>query len=149
MIIKAENRSVRYGLTGLAFSAVALSVTPQLLVAAPGTIRPGEVWPDDRGKHVQAHGGGVVKLGDSFFWFGEDCSRGMDRDKHYVGCYSSKDLAHWSFRNQVIKMSDPEDLGPGWETSMLQRLPWRVLGLNSRTSLRPRRIPTALNPRCC
>src|SRR4249920_2186982 len=110
MIVKAENRSLRYGLTGLSFLAMALSVTPQLLVAAPETIRPGEVWLDDRGKHIQAHGGGVVKLGNSFFWFGEDRSQGMDRDKRYVGCYSSKDLAHWSFRNQVIKISDPENL---------------------------------------
>ena len=38
----------------------------------------------------------------------------MDRDKRYVACYSSKDLAHWTFRNQVIKTTDPENLGRGW-----------------------------------
>ena len=30
------------------------------LHAAPPTILPGAVWPDDRGQHVQAHGGGVI-----------------------------------------------------------------------------------------
>ena len=40
--------------------------------AAPATIQPGEIWPDNRGQHVQAHGGGVIKVGDTFYWFGED-----------------------------------------------------------------------------
>ena len=34
--------------------------------------------------------------------------------KRYVSCYSSKDLAHWTFRNQVIKLADPENFGRGW-----------------------------------
>jgi beta-xylosidase len=91
-----------------------LSATLHGLLGAPQTIRPGEVWPDDRGEHVQAHGGGVIKLGDTYYWFGEDRSQGLDRNKRYVACYASKDLAHWSFRNQVVKCSDPESLGPGW-----------------------------------
>ena len=33
---------------------------------------PGETWPDDRGRHIQAHGGGILKEGDTFYWFGED-----------------------------------------------------------------------------
>jgi len=88
-------------------------------VALPGmaqtaVIRPGEVWPDDRGQHVQAHGGGIIRLGDTYFWFGEDRGQGLDRTKRYVSCYSSKDLAHWTFRNQVIKLADPEGFGPSW-----------------------------------
>ncbi|HZI33222.1 MAG TPA: hypothetical protein VFF11_12845, partial [Candidatus Binatia bacterium] len=56
-------------------------------------IRPGERWLDHRGKPIQAHGGGVIKLGDTFYWFGEDRSQENDRDKRYVSCYASKDLA--------------------------------------------------------
>ncbi|HYW44094.1 MAG TPA: family 43 glycosylhydrolase [Bryobacteraceae bacterium] len=78
------------------------------------TINPGEVWPDDRGRHVQAHGGGILKLGDTYYWFGEDRGQGLDPAKRYVGCYSSKDLAHWTFRRQVIQLADPENFGPGW-----------------------------------
>src|SRR5215471_6412336 len=82
--------------------------------AAPQTIKPGDVWPDDRGQHIQAHGGGILKLGDTYYWFGEDRGQDNDREKRYVACYSSKDLAHWTFRNQVVKLADPESFGRGW-----------------------------------
>jgi hypothetical protein len=85
-----------------------------LSAAAPQTIAPGEVWPDDRGRHIQAHGGGIIKLGDTWYWFGEDRTQGLDPSRRYVSCYSSKDLAHWTFRNQVIKLADPENFGAGW-----------------------------------
>jgi hypothetical protein len=77
-------------------------------------IRPGEVWLDDRGQPIQAHGGGILKRGDTYFWFGEERERGLDQTKKYVGCYSSKDLVHWKFRNLVIKLSDPENFGSRW-----------------------------------
>src|SRR5271170_2875211 len=82
--------------------------------AAPPTINPGAVWPDDHGKHIQAHGGGVIKLGDTFYWFGEDRTQGLDRTRRYVSCYSSQDLTHWKFCNQVLKLTDPENFGRGW-----------------------------------
>ena len=78
-------------------------------VAAPQTIKPGELWLDDRGQHIQAHGGGIIKLGDTYYWFGEDRSQGLDRNKRYVSCYASTDLAHWTFRHQVLKLADPEN----------------------------------------
>ena len=84
------------------------------LLAAPPVIRPGESWLDNRGQPIQAHGGGMLHLGDTYYWFGEDRARDNDRSKRYVSCYSSKDLAHWTFRNQVIRLSDPENFGPTW-----------------------------------
>jgi hypothetical protein len=83
-------------------------------MAQPNLIRPGEVWPDDRGQHVQAHGGGILHLGDTWYWFGEERAQGLDRSKKYVSCYASKDLGHWTFRNDVLKLSDPENFGPTW-----------------------------------
>jgi hypothetical protein len=83
-------------------------------IASPQAIRPAEVWPDNRGQHIQAHGGGILKLGDTYYWFGEDRSAGLDHGKRYVSCYSSTNLAHWTFRNQVMKQADPENLGRGW-----------------------------------
>jgi hypothetical protein len=71
-------------------------------------IQPGEIWPDDRGRHIQAHGGGIIKLGDTFYWFGEDRTRDNERGRRYVSCYSSKNLADWTFRNQVLRLADPE-----------------------------------------
>jgi hypothetical protein len=93
-------------------AAVIFLATAIKIVAAPQTIKPGELWPDDRGQHIQAHGGGIIKLGDTYYWFGEDRSQGQDRSKRFVSCYASTDLAHWTFRNQVLKLGDPENFGP-------------------------------------
>jgi hypothetical protein len=93
-------------------AAAAFLLTSIRAVAAPQTIKPGELWPDDRGQHVQAHGGGIIKLGDTYYWFGEDRSQGLDRSKRFVSCYASTDLALWTFRSQVLKLGDPENFGP-------------------------------------
>jgi hypothetical protein len=93
---------------------IVLSLAAVTAPAAPETITPGAVWPDDRGQHVQAHGGGILKLGDTFYWFGEDRSQTNQRGMHCVACYASTDLAHWQFRNQVIKLGEVEDLGRRW-----------------------------------
>ena len=77
-------------------------------------IQPGAVWPDDRGQHVQAHGGGILFWEGAYYWFGEDRSRGNDRQYRYVACYSSSDLTRWNFRSQVVKLADPEGLGSRW-----------------------------------
>lgn len=81
---------------------------------AQKTIVPGGFWPDDNGKHVQAHGGGILKIKDTFYWFGEYRAKDNDSNYRYVGCYSSKDLTNWKFRNTVIKIKDPEQLGSKW-----------------------------------
>ena len=66
------------------------------------------IWPDDRGQHIQAHGGGIIKLGDTFYWFGEDRAQGLDRLR-YVSCYSSKDWRTGPFAT----MSSSRRPGPG------------------------------------
>jgi beta-xylosidase len=81
---------------------------------AASIIRPGEPWPDNRGQHIQAHGGGILKLGDTYYWFGEDRSKDNDPGKRYVSCYSSTDLTNWTFRRQVVQTADPDHIGEGW-----------------------------------
>lgn len=75
--------------------------------AATAFIVPGAIWPDDRGQHVQAHGGGILKEGDTYYWFGEYRAQDNEPNKRYVGCYSSVDLTHWTFRNKVIASESP------------------------------------------
>lgn len=77
-------------------------------------IRPGEVWPDTDGKHIQAHGGGIIRIGKTYYWYGEERSQGLDTNFRYVSCYSSNDLINWKFRGDVVKMADPENLGRRW-----------------------------------
>lgn len=100
-----------------AFASAALllsmiaAVVPSFAIS--GVIKPGEVWLDDRGKQIQAHGGGITYWKGVYYWFGEDRTQSNDPDKRYVGCYSSRDLVHWKFRRQIT-FSDPENLGAHW-----------------------------------
>ena len=77
-------------------------------------INPGQIWPDDEGHHIQAHGGGIIKIKDTYYWYGEERRKGLDTNKRYVSCYASKDLINWKFRGDVLQLTDPEHLGPKW-----------------------------------
>jgi len=61
------------------------------------SIKPGEIWPDTEGNHINAHGGGIIFYNDTYYWFGEyRLPRGeKDRSRYGVSCYSSKDLMNW------------------------------------------------------
>jgi hypothetical protein len=80
----------------------------------PGWITPLAVWPDDRGQNVQAHGGGVIRVGDTFWWFGEERSRDNPRDRKVVGCYASADLVHWTRHRPVVDMAAPDGIAAPW-----------------------------------
>src|ERR1700710_1468918 len=94
--------------------SLAIATLPVAFQAQPTPIRPGEPWLDDRGQQIQAHGGGIIQLGKTWFWFGEDRSQSNDPAKRYVSCYSSEDLTHWKFRRQVVAMTAPENLAGRW-----------------------------------
>jgi hypothetical protein len=97
------------------FATVCILAAARFLRAADlPFIQPGEIWPDDRSQHVQAHGGGILKFGDVYYWFGEDRSVTNAWTNRCVACYSSTNLAQWTFRNQVVRLTDPENLGPRW-----------------------------------
>jgi Glycosyl hydrolases family 43 len=77
-------------------------------------IEPAALWPDDRGQHVQAHGGGIIKIKNTWYWYGEERRQGLDTSMRYVSCYTSKDLVNWSFAGDVLQLKDPENLGARW-----------------------------------
>jgi len=84
------------------------------LSAQKNVIRPKEIWPDKSGNHIQAHGGGIIKAGKKYYWYGEERRQGLDPAYRYVSCYSSKDLVNWEFKGDVLKMSDPDSIGKTW-----------------------------------
>lgn len=98
----------------MAFHIALFFLTAFQMLASPQVITPGSLWLDDRGRPIQAHGGGVIKFEDTFYWFGEDRSPDNDPDARYVSCYASKDLAHWQFRNQVLQLTNVENLQRKW-----------------------------------
>ncbi|MET9574684.1 RICIN domain-containing protein [Streptomyces sp. DT199] len=75
--------------------------------AAPQKITNGIQFTDTSGNPVHAHGGGVLKVGSYYYWFGEH--RNADNTFRYVDAYRSSDLKNWEFRNHVLtEASDPE-----------------------------------------
>jgi Glycosyl hydrolases family 43 len=99
-----------------AWMAVTLGVlmSTASLSAETAVVRPGEPWRDNRGKQIQAHGGGILRWRSQYYWFGEDRSEENDPVLRYVACYSSTDLVHWKFRHKVVALADPEHLGTKW-----------------------------------
>lgn len=75
------------------------------------SFRPGELWPDDRGVHINAHGGGVLLHEGTYFWFGEHKIEGRIGNSAQVGVhvYASTDLAHWKDEGVALAVSDDPD----------------------------------------
>lgn len=65
-----------------------------------------EIWPDDQGVHINAHGGGVLFYRDRYYWFGEHKIAGEagNRAEVGVGCYSSADLYNWKNEGIALKV---------------------------------------------
>ncbi len=76
-------------------------------------IRPGEIWPDNEGHHIQAHGGGIIKLKNTWYWYGEERRQGLDTNYRYVSCYSSTDLMNWKFNGDAIALAKPDSMLTG------------------------------------
>ncbi len=72
----------------------------------PRMIRPNEIWPDESGRHINAHGGGVLKHGDTYYWYGENKSDSTSAALNGVMCYSSRDLLHWKNCGVVLSVVD-------------------------------------------
>lgn len=70
---------------------------------------PGELWPDDKEVHINAHGGGILFDKGVYYWFGEHKTEGKGGNQANVGvhCYSSKDLYNW--KDEGIALAVVED----------------------------------------
>lgn len=58
-------------------------------------IRSGEIWPDNQGVHVNAHGGGVLYHKGTYYWYGENKSDTTSSAMVGIMCYSSRNLYDW------------------------------------------------------
>ncbi len=63
---------------------------------------PGEIWPDNNGVHINAHGGGILFHNGKYYWFGEHKGEKTNAAWEGVTCYSSNDLYNW--KNEGIVM---------------------------------------------
>ncbi len=113
--MKSVNKLVQF-----CFLFLIVNLRPVMPLLASGKharldlFKPGEIWPDADGNHIQAHGGGIIKIKKTYFWYGEQRGQGLDAKYRYVSCYSSKDLLNWKFRGNVVKMLPPDSISDKW-----------------------------------
>ena len=73
----------------------------------PKTVRSGELWRDDGGRHINAHGGGILKYNDTYYWFGEHKDERTSDAMFGVMCYASKDLVNWRNCGVALSVTEP------------------------------------------
>ncbi len=78
--------------------------------AAPVSVLNGTQFTTTNGTPIQAHGGGVIKAGSYYYWFGEN--RNPNSTFFAVSCYRSTDLKNWEFRNNVLTANSAAELNP-------------------------------------
>ena len=69
------------------------------------SITPGQLWLDSNGNRIQAHGGSIIEVDGTFYWYGENKERSTPGSGiwHWgVRCYSSIDLYSWTDCGLII-----------------------------------------------
>ncbi|MFJ9711117.1 RICIN domain-containing protein [Streptomyces sp. NPDC101234] len=99
-------------LLSLCLAVIGALATAGPAAAASQTVTNGTRFTDTSGNIVHAHGGGVIKVGSYYYWFGED--RNSDNTFKYVDAYRSTDLKTWEFRNHVLTQSSASELGTAY-----------------------------------
>ena len=92
--------------------------------AAQRVIRPGEVWRDTAGNPIQAHGGSMIVVGETFYWYGENKEKTVGDGKVWtwgVRCYASKDLYDWEDLGLIIPPDIDDPTSPLAPNSGLDR----------------------------
>lgn len=93
--------------------------------AASQVIKNDTFWKDTSGNPIYSQGGGILKVGDTYYWYGVKYNgavtfaqspgkKNSDTSFNAVTCYSSKDLVNWKFENNILTSSDVKSLSPGW-----------------------------------
>jgi beta-glucanase (GH16 family) len=79
-----------------------LLLLQSVAVSSQNVFNPGKLWLDDRGIHINAHGGGILYHDNKYYWFGEH--KGEKSSAAFVGvtCYSSTDLYNWTYEGVAL-----------------------------------------------
>ena len=84
---------------------------------------PGEIWNDNNGKHINAHGGGILFHKGVYYWYGEHKIAGKIGNSAQVGvsCYSSKDLYNWKDESIALKVDETDPASDITKGCVLER----------------------------
>jgi hypothetical protein len=78
-----------------------------------GELATGITFIDTEGQRVNAHGGGIIKEGDTYYLHGElFLSTATDNNFYGFSMYSSKDLATWKNEGIILPTQPSGELGP-------------------------------------
>ncbi|HEX9059380.1 MAG TPA: RICIN domain-containing protein [Clostridia bacterium] len=68
----------------------------------------GTQFNDTSGNIIHAHGGGLLKYGSYYYWYGEY----RDNSNYFLGvrCYRSTDLLNWEYRGEVLNPNSASEL---------------------------------------
>jgi hypothetical protein len=87
-------------------TAVTVPVGAQQLVVNGG------LWFDTDDDVIQAHGGSIIQVGSTYYWFGED--KGHNRAfLRGVSIYKSDDLLNWTFVREAVDTTSHPELALG------------------------------------
>ncbi|KOY14318.1 beta-xylosidase [Paenibacillus xylanivorans] len=94
------------------FLVFALTLTmfglhPERTSAASVTITNGSDWLDTAGNPIQANSGNILKVGSTYYWYGEHAVGGKFDS---VNVYTSTDLKNWTFSNAILTKDSATEL---------------------------------------
>ncbi len=84
---------------------------------------PGQIWKDNTGTHINAHGGGILFYHGVYYWYGEHKIGGKlgNTAQVGVGCYSSADLYNWKNEGIALKVNETDSLNDIAKGCVLER----------------------------
>jgi Glycosyl hydrolases family 43 len=88
------------------------------------SIKPGQTWLDTNGNRIHAHGGSIIALDGTFYWYGENKEKSLADSGiwHWgVRCYSSKDLYNWEDQGLIIPPNEEDPTSPLHPSQMMDR----------------------------
>lgn len=109
MVSKGKWSSRQMWVTSLALLLLltSLGLGGHTAQAASVTITNGTDWKDTAGNPIQANSGNILKVGSTYYWYGEHATNGTF-DK--VNVYTSTDLKNWTFGNSILTKSSAAEL---------------------------------------
>ena len=71
-------------------------------------------WNDQNGNQLQMHGLGIIKVGGTYYGFGEDKTGESSGNTSFqnIPCYSSTNLGSWTYQREALTRQSSGDLGP-------------------------------------
>jgi hypothetical protein len=112
MYTRSRRKAVRAFIAVAAAALLLMGLSQAPAQAATAQFNPGQRWTDTSGTTLQMHGLGIVKVGSTWYGFGEDKTGENSSNDYFqdVPCYSSTDLSHWTLRGKALSKQSTGDL---------------------------------------